>query len=157
MPTNIKYRTADGATQVVGSTEDLGQVVSLVSADVETTPIKMCLENVSDRALGAASFSAFVLRHEAVGSNDGVDYIFAAEDVNGTLSKPWGAGVDDVGVLNGAPVASLGVGAGGGWAAAGGVGEYGVVVTALNATGETIASVEVAVTVAALTDEWLVD
>jgi hypothetical protein len=91
-----------------------------------------------------------------IGTNDAWTMLKIVDDPNGTISKPWGDGVDDFDIPTGAPTATLGVGTGGGWAAAGGVGEYGGVVTALNATGETIASVEVTFTVGALDEEWLV-
>jgi hypothetical protein len=151
MPTNVRYRDADGFTQVVGTTEDLGQVVSSPSAVVNTTPIKVCLENISDRALGASPFAGVVLHHEQVGTNDGISLVYTALDtINGTLSKPWGADVDAFDVPTGAPEATM-TGPYGVWAA---TGDYGVVVTALNAAGETIASVEKVVTVSDVSEEW---
>jgi hypothetical protein len=158
MATNIRFREGDGATLIAGNTEDEGQVVALPSATAFTDPVKVCLENISDRSMGnVAGFTSLLLRVTQVGSNDGWTMGKIADDPNGTISKPWGAGVDDFALPTGAPTATLGAGSGGGWAAAGGVGEYGGVVTALNATGETIASVEVTFTVGALTEEWLID
>lgn len=158
MPTNMRYREGDGATLIVANTEDEGQIVSLPSVTAFTDPVKVCLENVSDRSMGnVAGFVALLLKIIQIGSNDGWEMGKIAADPNGTISKPWGDGVDDFDLPTGAPTATLGVGAGGGWAAAGGVGDYGGVVTALNATGETIASVEVTFTVGALDEEWLID
>lgn len=142
MPTNIQYRAADGATVISGPTKDLGQIVSSPTLEVDTTPIKLTVENLSDRALGAAPFTTLVLRRQQIGVGpafDGYTFVYTATDPNGTLSKPFGAGVDAGGVLNGAPVITDG-GINGVWAAV--TRTYGVVVTATVAGKETIASVE---------------
>lgn len=147
MTINIRYRSADGFTLIPGPTEDLGQVAASLSDVVLTTPLKICLENAGDRAIGADPFLSVVLRRVAVGSNDGVGFIRTAADPNGTLSRPWG---DDTlaSVPTGAPTADL-VGPYGTWTP----GTYGVVATALNGTGETIASEEKTFTAGA-TDLW---
>jgi len=154
MAANIKYRTADGFTQLIGNQTDIGTIVSLSAAEVDVAPIKICLENIGDRALGAGSFSALLLKRVQVGTNTGVNFVFTSDgDPNGTISKPWGLGVDINDVLTGAPVATL-TGPYGSWAS---TGTKGAVVTALNATGETIASVEVTFIVASLSDEFALE
>jgi hypothetical protein len=153
MATNIRYRSADGASFISGNVEDEGQIVSNPSAIVYGDPVKVCVENFSDRSLGnVGDFIALVLKRTQVGSNDGWTMVLTADDPNGTISKPWGDGVDDFDVPTGAPVAAL-TGPYGSWGA---LGTYGAVVTAVNGTGETIASVEVTFNVGAATDQWTV-
>ena len=151
MAQNLRYRESDGATIVTGSTEDLGQIVSSPSAVVIADTMKLCVENISDRALGAGSFSALLLKHTQVGSNDAINFVQTALDPNGTLSKPWGAAVDESDVLTGGPTA---VDAGGPYGVWGATGTYGVVATAVNANGETIASVETTFDVTDTSHEW---
>lgn len=154
MAANCKYRGPDGFTQFLGNQDDLGQIVSLASAEVDSTRVKFCVENIGDRPLGVSPFSALVLRRVQVGANDGWTYVLTTDgDPNGTISKPWGLGVDSGGARNGAPVATL-AGPYGSWAS---TGAKGVVVTAVKGAGETIASVEVTFTVAGLSEEWLIE
>ena len=153
MAKNVRYRQADGATLVVGVTKDLGQIVVTTTADAVGTPVKMCLENISDVSLGLSPFVALLLKRVAVGTNDGLGFVLSGLDPNGTISKPWGTGLDGVGVPNGSPTATL-VGPYGAWLT---TGAKGAVVTAVNALGETIASVERTFTVVALTDEWFLN
>jgi len=155
MPANIRYRAADGATILAGSTKDLGQVVASPSAEVDTTSIKVTVENVGDRVVGVSPFASVVLRREQIGSGDGYTFGFSATDPNGTISKAWGAGVDGGGVLNGAPLAAdAGADPYADWAPSGGAGVYGVVIVAKNSTGKTIASVEVSFNVSDTGHLW---
>jgi hypothetical protein len=154
MAINIQYRAADGATLIAGGVFDYGQIVSNPSAEVDSAMVKICAENIGSRSLGnTAGFVALLLKILQVGVNDGWSMLDSALDPNGTLSKPWGLGVDGLGALTGAPTAVLS-GSSGSFAA---TGLKGAVVTAVNGTGETIASVEVTFNVGALTDEWTID
>jgi hypothetical protein len=150
MGTNIVYKQKDGATVFTGSTDDLGQIISTAS-EVDVAPVMVCMENISDRALGASPFTGLLLTRTQVGANDGWTFVNTALDPNGTLSKPFGDAVDGAGVLTGGVTAAEG-GAGGAW---GGAGNHGVVVTAVNATGETVASVETVFNVADVGKKWL--
>jgi len=147
---NIQYRQADGATLLSGATDDFGLVVSPPATAVNTTPKKLCLENISDRALGISPFTALVLRRVQVGTNDGIAFFFSALDGNGTISKPWGLDTQG-GVPTGAPTA-VDDSAGGTWGA---TGSYGVRIVATNATGKTIGSVEKVFAVTDTTRRWL--
>lgn len=144
MTTNIRYRGPDGFTVLGGGTEDFGQIVSdpLVEVDKPSPAIKICCENISDRELGVSPFSALVLKRAQVASNDGVGFVYSALDTSGTLSKPFGDDVID-GIPTGAPALTLVADPYAAWV----VGSYGIVVTAVNATGETIASIEKVFTV----------
>jgi hypothetical protein len=133
MGTLIRHVIADGATKVLQ--QNLGTIVSDI-VQVLTTPVKFGIENLSDRVLGASPFTGLFLQLQQIGDNDGFLYAFTAADA-ATLSRPWGAGVDSVNAPNGSPAVTIGAG---GWA--GTAGAKGVVATALNATGETVASVE---------------
>lgn len=150
MAVNIKYRSADGFTNIVGPTDDLGALVASQSAIVLGTPRKIFVENIDTRAIGATPFTGIVLRRQAVGANDGIGFIRTALDASGTISKPWGLDLT-AGLPNGAPTAVEIIGPYGVWAAAQ---EYGVVGTALDAQGETIASVEKVFEVVDLTNSW---
>lgn len=129
----IQHLAGDGRTQIVG--DDFGTIVSGAS-EIKTDPVKRAIQNIGDRALGATPFGGEFLTIEQVGDSDGHQFYWHALDPNGTLSHPWGAAAA-------APAVTLS--SGGSFAA----GTYGVVVTAVNANGETTASVE-AVFVAAL-------
>lgn len=127
MPT-VKYLDRDGASQLP-ATLDLGHAV----AGRAQTPRKQAIENIDLRILGASPFNGSALRRLAVGAglSDGIEQFRIALDTD-TLSAPYG------------PVtASLGPTADGGvWA---GIGNTFYRVTAYNAVGETIGSVEVVV------------
>lgn len=154
MPTNTIYRSKDGFTILAGQTDDEGQLLASASAIQKLTPRKICVENISDRKMGVSPFTALLLKRVQSGTNDGIAYILTAADPNGTISKPWGIATDPVtGVLTGAPTAVVSASAYGTW---GSTGLKGAVVTALNATGETIASVEITFTISATTDEVLI-
>lgn len=128
---DIRHLAADGATTL--SQQNFGAIAS-GAAEVDSTMIKFGLENISDHKLGIAPFSGINLTLEFVGDNDGKSFYFTAADA-ATISRPWGDGA------LGAPTATLGGLADGGvWGA---IGIYGYVVTATNATGETIASAEI--------------
>lgn len=141
MPT-VKYLDRDGASQLP-ATLDLGHAV----AGQAQTPRKQAIENIDLRTLGASPFSGSALRRLAItaGLDDGVEQFRIALDT-ATLSAPYG------------PVtATLGpAGDGGVWA---GTGNQFYRVTAYNATGETIGSVEVVVfvdvTTKRVTIAWL--
>lgn len=150
MADNFRYRLADGFTIVSGATKDDGQIVASPSVVVFDEAKKMCVENISNRKFGGSPASGAVLRRQQVGSNDGWGFARMAADPNGTISKPWGVAVDGSDTLTGGPTAEIS-GPYGVWLA---TGDYGVVVTAENASGETIASVETVFTVGALTDEF---
>lgn len=153
MPTATQYRGANGFDIFSGSSDDLGQILASVSATVLGTPQKFCVENVSDRSMGASPFTGLVLKRLASGVSDGVDFILTAADPNGTISKPWGAAVDTGSVKTGAPTATRSAGGGSGWNTAT---TYGAVVTAHLAGGETIASVEITFTPLAADDTWTI-
>lgn len=152
MPTNTQYRGADGATLFAAGADDLGQITASVSATVLGDKIKFAVENVSDRKMGGTG-AGLVLKRLAAGVSDGVNFIITALDPNGTLSKPWGAALDSGLVLTGAPTAVRSVGGGSGWST---TTLYGAVVSAVNATGETIASVEVTFQPLAANDTWAI-
>jgi hypothetical protein len=154
MPTpNVIYKGPDGYTVIAGSVKNYGQLLALTAAETDTAALKICLENVSTRALGVSPFTTLLLKRTQVGVNDGVSFAYTAVDPDGTLSKPWGLNVDALGFLDGAPLAEL-VGTASGVWGGGGTGEYGTVVTALNATGETPPSEEKIFVVAAAAEEW---
>lgn len=116
-----KHEQADGITQLQA------EVWPDAYAGVEQTALKFAVENVGDRT--AQNVSCTIIQ---VGVNDGYGQvrIAACED---TLSKPWTV------------TATLGAaGQGGVWSL---LGQYYWVVTALNALGETIASLEATVNV----------
>jgi hypothetical protein len=116
-----KHEQADGITQL------LSQVWPDAYAGVAQTAKKFAVENVGDRVANNVSCSI-----EQVGTNDGHGQLRIAQCLN-TISKPWNV------------VATLGAAGGGGvWSL---VGQYFWVVTAVNATGETTASLEVTVNV----------
>jgi hypothetical protein len=156
MATNITYKGEDGATALTGSEEDFGQLLASASVEVDAEPRKVCLENVGLRAMGASPFSSYLLKRVTFGENDGINFVFTALDPNGTVSRPWGEDVNGSGILTGAPTATLSGTTNGVWGGAG-VGQYGTVVTALTALGETPASVEKTFNVGAGTDEWEVE
>ena len=112
-----KHEQADGATQI------LAQVWADAYAGVAQTAAKFCVENAGDRT--ATKVSCSIVQ---VGTNDGYGMLRIAVCPN-TISKPFTI------------VATLGAaGDGGVW---GQVGQYYWVITATNAAGETIASLEV--------------
>lgn len=148
---NFRFRTADGFTIVSGATKDDGQIVASPSVVVFDEAKKMCIENIDSRKFGGSPSNGAVLRRLQIGSNDGWAYARMAADPNGTISKPWGVQLDGSGVLTGGPTA---VSLGGPYGVWPGTGFYGVVVTAENAVGETIASVETVFEVMAVNEEW---
>lgn len=136
----VRHLSANGRTAI--SQQNWPTIVSDILEAV-STPLKFAIENRGDRVLGAAPFSGLFLTIEQVGANDGHLYYFTAYDASGTLSRPWGD------TPNGAPEAAVGAsGDGGVWS---GTGLKGVVVTAVNAMGETIASVEATFQITATT------
>ena len=125
----VRHYSADGATLITN--QDFGTLVSGV-IEVDSTRRKFALENIADRPLGEyPPFSSLLLTIQAVGDNDGAVFYYTATDPNGTLSKPWGP-------TDSAPDVTVSLDAGY-W---GSTGTKGVVVTALNATGETVAGGE---------------
>ncbi len=127
MAGTVKYLDRDGATQLPG-TFDLGHAV----AGKNQTPRKQAIENIGDRVLGASPFNGSELRRQAQGTNDGFDQLRIGLDT-ATLSAPYGV------------LAALGPPADGGvWGA---IGNVFYRVTAQNADGETIGSVEVVINV----------
>lgn len=155
MPTNTQYREKNGFDIIGSATKDEGQIVASASAIVRTTPRKIAVENISDRVMGGSPFTGLVLRRSQNGTSDGISYIRTALDPNGTISKPWGLDTDDItGVLTGAPTADVQSSPYGVW---GSIGTYGAVITALNATGETIASVEKTFVISVVTDIVILD
>lgn len=126
MPT-VTYLDRDGAT-TPPSTIDLGHAV----AGQTQTPRKGGIENITNRILGASPFNGSELRRLAEGTNDGIDQFRIGLDT-ATLTAPYGMAA----VLG--PPADGGV-----WGATGNVFYR---LTAQNATGETIGSVEVTVNV----------
>lgn len=127
MPT-VKYLDRDGASQLP-ATFDLGHAV----AGREQTPRKQAVENIDVRILGASPFNGSVLRRLAIaaGLDDGTEQFQIALDT-ATLSAPYGPVTAALG-----PTADGGV-----W---GSTGNKFYRVTARNADGETIGSVEVVV------------
>jgi hypothetical protein len=153
MPTNTQYRAANGFDILAGQSDDLGKILASVSAQVLGPKTKFCVENVSDRVMGGSGFTTgLLLKRIAVGVSDGIEFILTADDPNGTISKPWGDAVDTASVKTGGPTAVRTPGGGSGWTLA----PYGVVVTASNGTGETIASVETTFTPIAADDTWVI-
>lgn len=139
MAASIKYLDSDGITQVVN------QIFGDAFAGRTQTPKKLAFENNGDRSL-----SGVQLNIQEVGDNDGADQLVTVLDTL-TVSKPYGAGT------NGALLATLSAaGAGGVWST---TGIRGYVLTATNATGETIQSAEVTINVDVLTKKvtvsWL--
>lgn len=124
MPT-VKYLDRDGASQLP-ATLDLGHAV----AGRPQTPRKQAIENIDLRTLGASPFNGSALRRLAIaaGLDDGTEQFRVALDT-ATLSAPYG------------PV-TLTLGAAGDGGVWGSVGNKFYRVTAYNATGETIGSVE---------------
>lgn len=138
MAASCRRLSADGATALGTLTWDT--VLSDV-AEAIGGPRKFFLENNGTRALGAGAFSDLILvTNEQVGENDGYLYYETALDDTDTLSRPWGVTVE----------VEAGTGT---WGA---TGTYAVVVTALNATGETIASLEVEFEIENTTDEAVI-
>ena len=123
----IRHLNADGAT--TQALQSFGPFVSGL-LEVRSDKVKFGVENVDDRALGASPFAQLLLEIEQVGSNDGFNFYFTADDSALTISKPWGT---DPG---GAPTVSLS--SGGSFV----TGSYGVKIVAKNATGKTIGSTE---------------
>lgn len=121
MAASIKHLDSNGATQITAV--NFADAV----AGVLQTAKKLGAENSGDRVL-----STLTAALQAIGGTDGASLLRIAIDTV-TLSKPWGLST----VLSGA-------GAGGVWGA---TGTYGYVLTATNALGETIQSIEVTATV----------
>jgi len=147
MPPQVKYLAADGATAL--QQQNWPQQVSDI-ATVLSTPLKFSVDNNGTRALGVSPFTGLFLTIEQVGTNDGWTFARTALDsVSLTLSKPWGAAVDGNGFFTGAPTAVVTLAGGGSWTP----GTYGIKVTATNAAGETVGSVEVTFVIANATDK----
>lgn len=125
MTTALKHLSSDGASLISGY--DWGTV----QAGAAVIAKKFGLENTSDRALGG---SALLMALAAIAGNDGSDFFQCALDT-ATISRPFNL------------AASVG-GSGGSWGATGLV--Y-YVLTATNATGETVASAEIAANVDVVT------
>lgn len=125
MTTGLKHLDSDGATQISGY--DWG----VVQAGAASIAKKFGLENISDRAIGGTALQDALT---AVPGNDGIDLFQCALDT-ATISRPFNL------------AASVG-GSGGSWGATGLV--Y-YVLTATNATGETVASIEIAADVDVVT------
>jgi len=125
----IRHLNANGFTTQAQQT--WGPFVS-GTIEVRSGKVKFGIENTGTRVLGATPFAAIALEIQQTGTNDGYTFYYTAEDSAGTLSRPWGNTVD------GAPTSLL-LGSGGVFGA---IGTYGYKVTATNATGETIGSVE---------------
>jgi hypothetical protein len=123
----ISFYAADGGTQIVGA-DSLGDII----AGATDTPVKCSVRNDGTEAFPST------ITIGTVGTSDGGSQLRIGAD-SGTLSPPWGLG---------ASVSSPG--AGGVWGA---TGEYGVVVTALNSTGETTQSLEVTASVSVVTQK----
>ena len=141
MPPQVKYLSADGATQITSKTWP--QQVSDI-AEVLGTPLKFAVENNGARDLGVSPFSGAFLEIEQVGTGDGYLYALTTADPV-TVSRPWGEAEDAAEDPTGGPTVVLGATADGGvWGA---LDTYGYVVVATNATGATIASVETEVVV----------
>ena len=136
----VKHLASDGFTEQ--AQQSWGPFLS-GATPVVSAKVKFGVENVDGRALGATPLVGLFLKIVQVGLNDGNAYYFTSIDTSNTLSKPWGNGADGS--------ASVAVGGTGGvWAA---TGTYGVTITALNATGETIGSTEATFTITALTQK----
>ncbi len=121
MGVTYKHEQADGISQL------LSQVWPDAYAGVAQTAKKFAVENVGDRTANNVSCSIV-----QVGLNDGYGQLRIAADT-ATISKPWNL------------VATRGAaGDGGIWEQ---TGQYFWVITAYNATGETIASFEATVNV----------
>lgn len=148
-----QYRSADGASIIAGPTLALGTLFASLSAEVDTAFTKLCVDNIGDRKVGVSPLAGVVLRRLQLGTNDGEGFILTAADPNGTISRPWGDDVDANNTPTGAPTAVRSVGGGSGWSIST---IYGVVVTALNATGETIASFEKTFQPLATNDTWTI-
>lgn len=133
MTAAIKYLDSDGGTQV--STEVLADIF----AGINDTPKKLGFESLSDRILNLVSAGII-----AAGNSDGFAQLRLSPDT-ATLTHPYGPG------NGGAPTSSVSApGVGGVFGA---IGTYGYVLTATNATGETIASAEVTATITATTQK----
>jgi hypothetical protein len=155
MPTtNVIYKGPDGATELAGSVKNYGQLLAYAATESDTAAFKVCLENVSDRALGVSPWAALLLKIVQIADGDGSSFGFTAADPNGTISKPWGLHLDALNFKDGAPEATLVGTVYGAWGA---LGTYGTVVTALTALGETPPSVEVTFNVGTLDDEWEIE
>jgi hypothetical protein len=113
---SLTFYEADGATPITG-VEALGDIV----AGAAFAPVKIGMRNDGDEDFPTT------ISLEAEGTSDGVGMAKISADT-ATLSPPWG--------LEGAGSAPA---AGGTW---GTTGTYYAVVTRVNATGETVASVE---------------
>lgn len=124
MAASIAHYEADGATVLTDKT------LADLLAGTTGSPLKFGIKNNGDRALGPTFQGAII---EIIGS-DGYTRFRVKKDT-GTVSPPWGL------------EAELSAGSGV-WAS---TGTKGYVVTALNATGETLASDEVTVVVTAVT------
>lgn len=121
MAANVKHLSADGASQIASFT------FLDVVARKNTAPIKFAFENVGDRVLVNVSVGI-----SPVGQNDGAQQARIALDT-GTVSAPYGLAA-----------ALTAPGAGGLW---GTTGVRGFRVSATNATGETIGSLEVSINI----------
>jgi hypothetical protein len=121
MAANVKHLSADGATQITSfSFPD-------VVAGKNSAPVKFSFESISDRVLNNVQIA-----EAAVGQNDGVTQLRIAIDTV-TVSHPYGV-----------TAALTAPGAGGLWS---GTGVRGFRLTATNALGETIGSVEVTINI----------
>lgn len=131
MAVAIRHYSADGATTITG------KVWPNAQAGLGQTALKFALENISDRTL-----EELVGTIVQIAANDGYLQFRWGLDT-ATLSRPWGV------------VLTLGAaGAGGVWSA---IGTYGYRITAINATGETIGSIEKTVTVDVTTKKVTLD
>lgn len=149
---NVKHLEADGAT--VLQQKNWGAFASSLTAEVDSVRLKFAIENNGTRVLGVDPFGGFFLKIQQIGENDGFTFVDFAADTNGTISKPWGDGLDSGGEPNGAPTTQDLGGPYGVW---GSTGNKGIKVTALNATGETIGSNEAIFNVSSLDSEWQYD
>jgi hypothetical protein len=147
---SVKHLSADGATTL--QQKNWGAFAASLSEEVDSVRLKFAIENNGTRALGVDPFTGFFLSIQQIGTNDGYTFVNFAPDTNGTISKPWGAGLDAGGQPNGAPTAVDDSAGGSGWGS--GAGTKGVVVTAKNATGETIASNEAVFNVSDVSRRW---
>src|SRR5712691_3893178 len=145
MSAAVRHMSADGATTI--TQKSWPTIVSDAALEVDNTPLKFALENVGTRVIGLSPFGGFFMTLQQIGLNDGINLIFIAADPNGTLSKPWGAGLDSLATANGSILAVVAAGSGV-WGA---TGIYGVTVAATNGTGETIGSNEQTFNISALT------
>lgn len=117
MAKTLQFYDRNGATVITGKT-----LADILSGTADTA-VKIGIKNTGDALVSTLKCSILQL-----GSNDGFGQLRIGRDL-ATLSVPWG-----VNVVVGSS------GAGGGW---GGIGTVYYVVTALNATGETIQSDDV--------------